>query len=246
MNRSKVIDIDGNIIGKWGGRIVEGRPLNQLYGYVRLGVWGADEAQEAAKYNKKPGDLKYWDKNGNGIKDGEDQDYIGVGTPKFEMNMNNSISYKGFTFLVDLHWAYGNKLINFTRQLMENRVTFSNSYGNVLADAWRPDHQGGMIVSLRLPGDGYENDVDSHSCEPGSFLRVRNIGLTYDFSSQLLAKAHIKSLSLGFNVENALLFTNYTGSDPEVTSYDAVFEQGIDFYTYPKPRTFAFTLGVNF
>ncbi|MDR1200659.1 MAG: TonB-dependent receptor [Tannerellaceae bacterium] len=246
MNRSKVIDIDGNIIGKWGGRIVEGRPLNQLYGYVRLGTWGTDEAEEAAKYNKKPGDLKYWDKNGNGIKDGEDQDYIGLGTPKFEMNMNNSISYKGFTFMFDLHWAYGNKLINFTRQLMENRVTFSNAYGGILEKAWRPDNQGGMIVSLRLPGDGYENDVDSYSCEPGSFLRVRNIGLKYDFSSQLLAKAHIKSLSLGFNVENALLFTNYTGSDPEVTSYDAVFEQGIDFYTYPKPRTFAFTLGVNF
>jgi TonB-linked SusC/RagA family outer membrane protein len=246
MNRSKVIDINGNIIGKWGGRIVEGRPLNQLYGYVRLGTWGTDEAEEAAKYNKKPGDLKYWDKNGNGIKDGEDQDYIGLGTPKFEMNMNNSISYKGFTFMFDLHWAYGNKLINFTRQLMENRVTFSNAYGGILEKAWRPDNQGGMIVSLRLPGDGYENDVDSYSCEPGSFLRVRNIGIKYDFSSQLLAKAHIKSLSLGFNVENALLFTNYTGSDPEVTSYDAVFEQGIDFYTYPKPRTFAFTLGVNF
>jgi TonB-linked SusC/RagA family outer membrane protein len=246
MNRSKVIDINGNIIGKWGGRIVEGRPLNQLYGYVRLGTWGTNEAEEAAKYNKKPGDLKYWDKNGNGIKDGEDQDYIGLGTPKFEMNMNNSISYKGFTFMFDLHWAYGNKLINFTRQLMENRVTFSNAYGGILEKAWRPDNQGGMIVSLRLPGDGYENDVDSYSCEPGSFLRVRNIGIKYDFSSQLLAKAHIKSLSLGFNVENALLFTNYTGSDPEVTSYDAVFEQGIDFYTYPKPRTFAFTLGVNF
>jgi TonB-linked SusC/RagA family outer membrane protein len=246
MNRSKVIDINGNIIGKWGGRIVEGRPLNQLYGYVRLGTWGTDEADEAAKYNKKPGDLKYWDKNGNGIKDGEDQDYLGIGVPKFEMNMNNSISYKGFSFMFDLHWAYGNKLINFTRQLMENRVTFSNAYGGILEKAWRPDNQGGMIVSLRLPGDGYENDVDSYSCEPGSFLRLRNIGLKYDFSNQLLAKAHIKSLSLGFNVENALLFTNYTGSDPEVTSYDAVFEQGIDFYTYPKPRTFAFTLGVNF
>ena len=42
-----------------------------------LGTWGTDEAEEAAKYNKKPGDIKYWDKNGNGMKDGEDQDYIG-------------------------------------------------------------------------------------------------------------------------------------------------------------------------
>lgn len=246
MNRSMVLDINDNIIGKWGGRIQEGHPLNALYGYVRLGTWGTDEVAEAAKYNKKPGDIKYWDKNNNGMKDGEDQDFIGNGAPKFEMNMTNSFSYKGFTFMFDLQWVYGNQLINFTRQLMGNRVTFSNAYSDILANAWTPEHQGGYVASLRLPGDGYENDVDSWSCEPGSFLRLRNIGLRYDFSSKMLAAAHIKSLSLGFNVENAFLITNYSGWDPEVTSFDAVFEQGIDFYTYPKPRTYSFTLGVNF
>lgn len=114
-----------------GGRIEEGHPLNALYGYVRLGTWGTDEAEEAAKYNKKPGDIKYWDKNGNGMKDGEDQDYIGNGAPKFEMNMTNTFSWKGFTFMFDLQWVYGNKLINFTRQLMGNRVTFSNAYADI-------------------------------------------------------------------------------------------------------------------
>ena len=246
MNRSMVLDINDNIIGKWGGRIEEGHPLNALYGYVRLGTWGTDEAEEAAKYNKKPGDIKYWDKNGNGMKDGEDQDYIGNGAPKFEMNMTNTFSWKGFTFMFDLQWVYGNKLINFTRQLMGNRVTFSNAYADIPVNAWTPENQNTMVPSLRLPGDGYENDVDSWSCEPGSFLRLRNIGLKYDFSSRMLSAAHIKSLSLGFNVENAFLITNYSGSDPEVTSYDAVFEQGVDFYTYPKPRTYSFTLGVNF
>lgn len=246
MNRSMVIDINGNRIDKWGGRIEEGRPLNELFGYVRLGTWGTDEVAEATKYNKKPGDIKYLDKNNNGVKDGDDRDFLGSGAPKFEMNMTNSFSYKGFTFLFDLQWVYGNKLINFTRQLMGNRVTFSNSYNDILYDAWTPQSQGGMVASLRLPGDGYENDVDSWSCEPGSFLRLRNIGLKYDFSSRLLSAAHIKTLSLGFNVENAFLITNYSGGDPEVTSFDAVFEQGIDFYTYPKPRTFSFTLGVNF
>ena len=48
----------------------------------------------------------------------------------------------------------------------------------------------------------------------------------------MLSAAHIKSLSLGFNVENAFLITNYSGSDPEVTSYDAVFEQGVDSVSY--------------
>src|SRR3546814_152496 len=145
------------------------------------------------------------------------------------MNLANNISYKGFTFLFDLHAMYGNQVINFTRQLMENRVTFSNSYGGILENAWTPDHQHAMVASLRLPGDGYENDVDSHSAEPGSFLRVRNVGLRYDLASNILNKWRIQTLSLGLNVENALLFTKYSGGDPEVTSYDAVFEPGVDF-----------------
>ena len=103
-----------------------------------------------------------------------------------------------------------------------------------------------MVSILLFLGYGYENVVYSWCCDSCSFLRLRNIGLKYDFSSRMLSAAHIKSLSLGFNVENAFLITNYSGSDPEVTSYDAVFEQGVDFYTYPKPRTYSFTLGVNF
>ena len=86
--------------------------------------------------------------------------------------------------MFDLQWVYGNKLINFTRQLMGNRVTFSNAYADIPVNAWTPENQNTMVPSLRLPGDGYENDVDSWSCEPGSFLRLRNIGLKYDFSSR--------------------------------------------------------------
>ena len=90
--------------------------------------------------------------------------------------MTNTFSWKGFTFMFDLQWVYGNKLINFTRQLMGNRVTFSNAYADIPVNAWTPENQNTMVPSLRLPGDGYENDVDSWSCEPGSFLRLRNIG----------------------------------------------------------------------
>ncbi|MGQ8335123.1 TonB-dependent receptor [Sunxiuqinia sp. A32] len=246
MNRSKVIDINGNKIGKWGGQIEEGHPINEFYGYVRLGTWGTDEEEEAAKYNKKPGDLKFLDKNDNGMKDGDDREYLGNGLPKFEMNISNSVAYKGFTFLLDLQWWYGNKVVNFTRQLMENRVTFSNAYGGILEDAWTPEHQDAMVVSLRLPGDGYENDIDSRSIEDGSFLRVRNVGLKYDFKSSLLSKANINTLSLSFNIENALLFTKYEGADPEVATFDAIFAQGVDVYSYPKPRVYSLSLGINF
>src|SRR3546814_19834325 len=98
-----------------------------------------------------------------------------------------------------------------------------------------------MVASLRLSGDGYENDVDSHSAEPGSFLRVRNVGLRYDLASNILNKWRIQTMSLGLNVENAFLFTKYSGGDQEEKSNDYVLEQDEVFYTYPKPRTYSYT-----
>lgn len=102
MDRSVVLDINNNVIGKWGGRTEEGHPSDTLYGYARLSTWGTDEAEEAAKCNRKPGDIEYWDKNGNRMRGGEDQDYIGNGAPKFGINMTNTFSWRGFAFMFDL------------------------------------------------------------------------------------------------------------------------------------------------
>ena len=79
------------------------------------------------------------------MKDGEDQDYIGNGAPKFEMNMTNTFSWKGFTFMFDLQWVYGNKLINFTRQLMGKPCDILQclcGHSGERLDAGKPKHDG--------------------------------------------------------------------------------------------------------
>src|SRR5690606_2030347 len=120
-----------------------------------------------------------------------------------------------------------------------------NSYGGIMENAWTPDHQDAMVASLRLPGDGYENDVDSHSAEPGSFLRVRNVGLRDDFENTFLNKWRIQTLSLGLNAANALLLPEYSGADPSVPWYDPVIQQGVSPYTCTKPLTYPYTLGIG-
>ncbi len=246
-NVSKVLDLNGDIMYPWSGRIMEGRPLNEFFGYKRLGTWNLDEADEAASYGKLPGDVKWQDTNNNGIKDLDDRVVIGNGMPKFEANMINTFSFKGLSLLIDLQSMYGLSLAQTTRHLQQNAAVRVNSYA-VILDAWTPTHQDTEIPALRTPNDppSPSEVADSYAVEDASFIRVRNVGLTYRVNPAWLSDIHLANLVIGVNVENALLFTRYSGMDPEYTSLGSQLEQGVDIYQYPKPRTLSFNLNVNF
>ncbi|MBL4677147.1 MAG: TonB-dependent receptor [Mucilaginibacter sp.] len=247
LNRSKVLNINHDIVYTWGGRIIEGGPLNEYFGYVREGVWTEAQAAEAAKFGRKPGDVRYADLNGNGVKDAGDRTDLGNAMPKWEANFTNTLTYKNLSLYVDLQGMYGNKLLNLTRFIMTGPTINVNSYKEIL-NAYTPTNQNSQNAQVRLPGDAVsDNEVgDSHYIEDGSFLRVRNIALTYRFKKDLLQKIKLTNLSVGVNVENAFLFTKYKGYDPETTSFDASLNQGVDVYQYPKPRTISINLNANF
>lgn len=244
MNRSRVLELNGDIMYPWAGRIMEGRPLNEFYGYLRLGTWGTDEAAEAATFGKKPGDLKYADLNNNKVKDANDRTVLGNGMPDFEASVVNTFNYRNFSLALDLQVIYGHSLANLTRLIMESAAPSTNSYRNLL-DAWTPQRQGVMNAALRLPGDGLSNEIDSYNVEKGSFLRVRNISLGYRLPAEWLKRFHLNSAVLGISAENYFLFTKYKGYDPEASSFDGDFNQGVDLYQYPKAKTLAFTLNIT-
>ena len=128
---------------------------------------------------------------------------------------------------------------------MENAAPSTNSYSSLL-NAWTPQHQGVMNASLRLPQDGFDSEMDSYNIEKGTFLRVRNIALAYRLKEEWLARYHVKSAAISVSAENYFLFTKYKGYDPEASSFDGDFNQGVDLYQYPKAKTLAFTLNVTF
>ena len=246
-NKNKVLDLNGDIMYPWSGRIMAGRPLNEFFGYKRVGTWNLEEADEAATYGRLPGDVKWQDTNNNGVKDLDDRVVLGNGLPKFEANLINTIAYKGLSLLIDLQSMYGLSLAQTTKHLQQNAAVRVNSY-SVILDAWTPTNQETVIPALRTPNDppSPSEVADSYAVEDASFIRVRNVGLTYRLNSDWLSRIHLTNLSIGVNVENALLFTRYSGMDPEYTSLGSQLEQGIDIYQYPKPRTFSLNLNVNF
>ena len=249
-NKIVVVDINDEIIELGNNaRAVEGLPWGSFFVLNRLGTWGLDEVEEASRYGKRPGDIKYEDVNHDYVIDDNDRMYMGSGTPKGEISMVNTISWKGFTFMLDLNCQYGATIMNISTTMMENRQLYANSMKTVL-QAWTPENQNTMIAAIRRPSDTYwgENEKDSRMLYDGTFLRIRNVMLSYDFKRSVLKNFRfIKGLSLGVTVENPYIFTNYPGYDPEVGAFGNVKTgSGIDFYSYPRPTTVSGNIKITF
>ncbi len=248
-NKVKTIDINGETIDTGNNTIArEGIDWASYSVYKRLGTWSLAEVEEAAKYGKRPGDIKYEDVNGDYKIDEEDRQLMGTGRPKGNLTMVNTFTYKGFSLMVDLNYVYGFKIMSITHSMGENRPLYSNSVRDILK-AWTPENQNTMVAALRLPSDPFfgENEKDSYMLHKGDFLRIRNVALSYSFSPKVLNwLREVNNLSLGVSVENLALLTKYPGYDTEMGAFNTDNGQSIDFYSYPRPTTVTANIKITF
>ena len=225
----------------------EGESVASFFGLKRLGTYSTEEASLAARYGFVPGDVKYFDKNGDGvISFVADGDLLGSAFPIWDMNITNNMDYKNFDFSVDIRFSYGAKKENRTNHSSEDRQAMAGGKNSIL-NAWRPDHQNTMIGQVR-PGMGgayYQTYPDTHWIEDCSFVRGEGATVGYTVPSAVLDKIGISRLRVYANTKNFFVITKYTGYDPEGSDNDNMdsLTPGMDFYMYPRPTTF--TLGVN-
>lgn len=261
MNRNKVLKLatPAPIFGVGNpnftnqtGVIMEGQPVGSFWGLVRLGTWGTDEAEEAAKYGENtyrgtgkeilPGDVKYLDRNNDYQINDQDRMIIGNGNPKSYGSLINTIRYRAFDFTLDLQYSYGNDVLNMTYHSGEDRTGLANSYKSVL-NAWTPENQNTDVAAIRDSKAGYVSNVDTHWVEDGSFIRGRNIMLGYTLPSAITERIALSRLRVYVSAQNFFLATKFSGNDPEVSTYTNPFAQGQTFFDYPKPTIYMF--GIN-
>tara|TARA_R110002020_G_scaffold117986_1_gene269614 strand:+ start:1473 stop:3701 length:2229 start_codon:yes stop_codon:yes gene_type:complete len=266
MNKNKVLslatpsDIFG--VGSPGitnetGIIRVGEPVGAFWGLTRLGVWGTDEAEEAAKFvsyrnglTLLPGDIKYKDFNGDYIINDDDRSIIGNGSPDAWGSLVNYVSFKNLDLTLELQYSYGNDVMNMNLHSSEDRQALANSYRTVL-DAWTPDNQDTMIAQVRDTRAGYVTNVDTHWVQDGSFVRGKNLMLGYSFDRNLLDRLYLNKLRLYASVQNFFLIVDdELLGDPEVTpirgnASNNAFSQGMKWHEYPKATTFVIGLQVG-
>ncbi|QEC80374.1 TonB-dependent receptor [Mucilaginibacter ginsenosidivorax] len=224
-----------------------GLPAGSFYGYKVLGTWGTAEATEAAKYGLLPGDLKIQDTNGDGKVSSADKVILGKSIPDGYGTLSNTFRYKNIDLGVDLQFNYGNQIMNLTRHSGQDRTGQANSYATVL-NAWTPTNQNTSIAEDRPAFVRYQTEIYSTKVESGNFIRGRAVTLGYTFPTNMISKIKLSRLRVYAQAQNLFVITKYTGYDPEVSTYNTSsnFTQNIQFYDYPKPRTFLLGLNVSF
>lgn len=207
----------------------EGRALGGFYGYISDGV------------DPETGELMYRDINGDGRISTSDRTYIGDPNPDFTFGLTNNFSYKNFTLSIFLQGSYGNDVFNASRMETEGMYDGKNQSTRVLS-RWRIP---GQITDV--PKAGFDMKNSTYFIEDGSYLRVKDISLSYNITSKALRKLGISKLMPYFTATNLLTWTNYSGQDPEVNQWgNSGAVQGIDWGTYPHCKSYVFGINVEF
>lgn len=222
-----------------------GEPIGSFWGYKRLGTWGSDEVDEAATFDRLPGDLKWGDLNDDGVLDAQDETIIGNAYPMWTMNISNTLTYKNFDFTFDIRFVEGVNIVNATKHSVEDRQAIANSMATVL-DAWTPDNQDTYIAQIRHYNAGYDTHMDDWWMEDGSFIRGQNFILGYSMPATSISKMNLQRARFYASVQNLFVVSEYSGYDPEATTFGGSLTQNIEFFQYPKPRTFNLGINVSF
>jgi TonB-linked SusC/RagA family outer membrane protein len=226
----------------------------------------------------KPGDMKFVDINNDGKIDDNDRTFIGTPHPDFFYGFNVNLAYKGFELSTFFQGVYGNQIFDVTKYFRYSTVQYDgnwnvtsyNNYSNVAEDyfdkVWRPapdsaypqyrDHWGENLTgTVPLPAsDGSKNKMNFRNSDfyisDGSYLRLKNIQLTYAFPDKFCKSRQIKNLKLYVSATNLLTVTEYDGLDPEIGKTVGQESNnlyiGIDQGIYPQARTYMFGLTFDF
>lgn len=214
-------------------------PINVFYGYLTDGVFQNQQEVDlhAVQPGAEPGDIRFKDLNYDGVINDDDRTVIGNPNPTHLFSMGNTLTYKGFELNIYLQGVAGNKIFNANNIDLTGMSAAYNQSTDVLA-RWTGTGTSNSIPRAVYGDPNQNNRVSDRFVENGSYLRIKNISLSYTFPKQWLNALTIENARLTLSCENVATFTGYSGFDPEVDI------NGIDLSRYPISRTF--NLGINF
>ena len=195
----------------------------------------------------KPGDIRYVDIDNDGIIDlDKDRYYAGSPWADFETGLQLNASFKQLSVNMQWYAVVGNKLYNRPRynvDRMDQNTNFRKK-----ATYWTPQTPGNEWprAAIGAPDKGIQYNVLPQSdrwLEDGSYLRLRNLEIAYNFGKETLKRIGFKSSRVFVSGQNLLTFTKYEGLDPDIAGVN-IFERGLDNGQYPALRIFS--AGINF
>ncbi len=248
-NRNEIVDLFGiDGLDDTRSRLFIGQPINVNYGLVFDGIWQEDEADEAVAFDAVPGDVRIKDVNEDGVINDEDEEIYGNLQPDFIAGLGSTFTYKNWGLNFFIYTEQGVERPNLLLESNE-RVFFTGARRNGIArEFWSPDNP----IDIYPSNSENSNPENIQFVEDASFIRMRDITLSYTFSNDALESFGLSNFRIYGTVRNVFTITDWTGSDPEFqgsipTSQQQnndIFAQNRQF-TIPLNRTFIFGINVS-
>jgi TonB-linked SusC/RagA family outer membrane protein len=208
--------------------IREGLPIASYYGYKRDGYFqNIDEATNGPTpvgATVVPGDIRYKDKDGNGVIDDKDRYVLGNAFPRYTFGLSYQLGWKGFdmSFLIQ---GVAKRKMFLRGELIE---PFHSSYSYVMykhqLDFWTPVNPGAKYPRLSSPNSA--SDVNNYGKSSdlyvlnAAYLRVKNIQVGYTLPANLTRKAGVQKCRLYLTAQNLFTISGSSFIDPESTEFD--------------------------
>ena len=241
----------------------EGEPLNSYYLIKTAGIFQSDA--EVAAWNKehgtyvtdsngnkewkgiranaKAGDLKFVDYNNDGKIDDKDRQYCGSATPKTTYAFTLGATYKKLSVSAMFQGVGGAQAFYAAKYMTLSDVDGNFNRTKEILNARSPTNTSSNIprLSKNDPNSNFSTASDWY-LEDASYLRLKNLTVSYDLSDVLQKWSHLKErssrMSVYFSGENLFTITDYSGMDPECGGWDAM--------KYPVSRVFSFGVKLTY
>lgn len=203
-----------NITNRW----FVGKEIGVYYDYVYDGIWKTSEAEQAAKYGAKPGNIRVKDLDDNGKIDGNDRQIVGKVRPRWTAGWTNTFDYKNWelSFFMYARWKF---------TVPAGSETLGGMYAMRDVDYWVANtNEDAEYYAPGINGIGAADPYSSSmNYQDGSYIKMRNISLGYNFSPNELKKWGLGINSLKLYVQAQNPFTIYRKCkwlDTDLLNYD--------------------------
>ena len=229
LNREEIVELYNGKVDDVGSRWFIGQPINVFYDYVWEGIWQTDEAEQAAVYDRKPGQIKVADRDNSNTVNDADRTIIGTKQPDFVINMTNSFRYRDWDLSFELYSRWGHMI----SAGIFNQEATTNCNG-VAMNYWTPENPSNEFPRPDEGSMSYQQG-GVLAYRDGSFIRLKNLSIGYTLPRSLTEKLHLSRARIYLTGENL-----YTWSKEGMRKYNIDMENGNSF-----PNISTYTVGLN-
>ena len=254
-NKSKIDKLnDAQISPDLQDAFVVGYPVGTIKGYVVDHIVQSQEEIDALNetaYNLYEqeyqsttgvGDYLYKDLNGNGIIEEGDRDVIVNPEPKIFGGWFNQFTYKGFSLSFAMQFSSGGEALYMQLQEDANAILGHSVSPEMYGNFWTPERTDAKYARLASGLYNMNSEVNDRYVFKTSYLRMKNVTLSYQIPTKFLKNYHINSANVFVTATNLFTITNWPGLDPETLAPGVTY---MGRNTDPYPLSKSFSIGFN-